>query len=172
DVIHFQSHIVVGRGLAVAGKERGIRIIGTNHVMPENVAQHITIFPRFIIDKIIAAQWRAAARVFGMAEAITSPTRRSADYFEKMTGLRGVHAISNGIDANEYTPSFGPRTENRIVFVGRLDEEKHIDELIAATAKLDPALDVHVDIVGLGEDEHRLKRLAHQHGVEDRVVFH
>src|SRR5690606_21475014 len=28
------------------------------------------------------------------------------------------------------------------------------------------------DIIGLGEDEHRLKRLAQQHGVADRVVFH
>lgn len=38
DVIHFQSHIVVGRGLAKAGKKRGIRVIGTNHTMPENIA--------------------------------------------------------------------------------------------------------------------------------------
>lgn len=172
DVVHFQSHIVIGRGLAVAAKERGIRLIGTNHVMPENVAQHVAILPQFAIDWLIASQWRSAAKVFGAADAVTSPTRRSADYLEKMTGLRGVHAISNGIDTTDYVPDFTPRTENRIVFVGRLDEEKHIDELIEATARLDRALDVKVDIVGVGEDKQRLMRLATQHDVSDRVTFH
>ena len=45
DVVHFQSHIVIGRGLAAAAKEAGIRLIGTNHVMAENIAQHVTILP-------------------------------------------------------------------------------------------------------------------------------
>lgn len=172
DVVHFQSHIVVGAGLAPAAKERGIRLIGTNHVMPENVAQHVTIFPDVIVRRIVAAQWRAASKVFGLADEVTTPTKRSTEYLEKMTGLSGVHSISNGIDASAYVPDFAPRSENRIVFVGRLDEEKHIDELVRATAKLDAALDVHVDIVGVGEDDHRLQRLASELGVADRIVFH
>lgn len=172
DVVHFQSHIVVGRGLAIAAREAGIRLIGTNHTMAENIAQHVTILPPFLLKRLIASQWRAAARVFGMADEVTTPTKRSSDYLEQMTGLTGVHSISNGIDTSFYTPSFEPRTDNRIVFVGRLDEEKHIDELLKATARLDPALDAHVDIVGGGEDEHRLKRIAADLGVNGRVTFH
>jgi len=172
DVVHFQSHIVVGRGLAIAAKEAGIRLIGTNHVMAENVAQHVTILPPPLLRALVRSQWKAAGKVFGMADEVTTPTLRSSEYLEQMTGLTGVHSISNGIDAHDYTPSFEPRTENRIIFVGRLDEEKHIDELLRATALLDPALDVRVDIVGGGEDEHRLKRIAAELGVTDRVVFH
>lgn len=37
DVIHIQSHIIIGRGLAAGGACRRIRIIATNHIMPENV---------------------------------------------------------------------------------------------------------------------------------------
>ena len=37
DVVHFQSHIIVGRGLSIEAEKRGIRIIGTNHFMPENL---------------------------------------------------------------------------------------------------------------------------------------
>jgi glycosyltransferase involved in cell wall biosynthesis len=33
DVVHIQSHIVIGRGLAREARKRGIPIIATNHVM-------------------------------------------------------------------------------------------------------------------------------------------
>ena len=172
DVVHFQSHIIVGRGLAPAAKAHGIRLIGTNHSMAENIAQHVTIFPPFALRWLINSQWKAAAKIFGMADVVTTPTRRSSEYFEKMTGLTDVHSISNGLDAANYVPSYEPRTGNHIVFVGRLDEEKSIHELIQAAARLDRALDFTVDIVGTGEDRPRLERMARDLGISDRVVFH
>ncbi len=171
DVIHFQSHIVVGAGLAPVGKARGIRMVGTNHTMPENVLQHVRIFPQPVLDWITRTQWKAARRVFSLADAITSPTQNSADYFTKMTGLDGVLAISNGIDTTVYTPDFGPKPDNRIVFVGRLDEEKHIDELIQAVKRMDAGLDVQLDIIGGGEMKQKLRDLAASLGVTDRVHF-
>ncbi len=171
DVIHFQSSIVVGAGLAPIGKARGIRMVGTNHTMPENVLQHVTIFPQPMLDWLARTQWKAAARVFGLADEITSPTQRSADYFTKMTGLKNVLAISNGIDTTAYTPDFSPKPDHRIVFVGRLDEEKHIDELIKAVARMDTSLDVQLDIIGGGEMKQKLRELAASLGVTERVHF-
>lgn len=169
DVVHFQSHIVVGAGLAPVAKARGIRLVGTNHTMPENVLQHVTIFPRPVLDWITRTQWKAARRIFSMADAVTSPTKNSADYFTKMTGLTDVLAISNGIDTTAYTPVFERQPDNRVVFVGRLDEEKHIDELIKAVARMDEALDVQLDIVGGGEMKQKLRELAASLGISDRV---
>lgn len=171
DVVHFQSHIMVGRGFAPAAVDRGIRLIGTNHTMPENVAQHVTILPRFAVDRLVAWQWRSARQLFGMADAVTSPTQRSADYFDRMTGLTGTIAISNGIDPAFYHPSFERIPENRIVFVGRLDEEKHIDELIDAVAQLAPSLDATLDIIGMGEMRHRLEQQVARLGLRERVRF-
>lgn len=171
DVVHFQSHIIVGGGLAPAAKAKGIRLIGTNHTMAENIAQHVTILPPPMLRWLIKTQWKAARDVYGLADEVTTPTKRSSAYFEEMTGLTGVHSISNGIDSADYTPNFEPRTEHRIVFVGRLDEEKCIHELLQATAKLDPALDVKVDIIGNGEDLHRLERMSKQLKIDDRVRF-
>ena len=107
-----------------------------------------------------------------MADEVTTPTKRSSDYFEQMTGLTGVHSISNGLDASNYVPSYEPREGNRIIFVGRLDEEKSIHELIQAAAKLDASLGAHVEIIGDGEDRHRLERMARDLGIADRVTFH
>ena len=171
DAIHFQSHIIAGSGLAPVAKKRGIRLIGTNHTMPENVLQHVTILPKPTLDWLARVQWKAAARIFRMADVVTSPTQNSADYFEKMTHLDGVIAISNGIDTSVYTPTFTRHADNRIVYVGRLDEEKHVEELIQAAARMDPALDVQVDIVGGGEVKQKLRELAATLGIADRIHF-
>jgi len=172
DVVHVQSHIVAGRGLFPIARKAGIRLAGTNHTMPENIVQHAPAHtPRWFVDWVVRAQWTSARKLFGMSDVITSPTKSSADYFEEMTGLRDVITVSNGIDTSAYTPDFAPRTGNRIVFVGRLDDEKHIDELLDATARLDPALDVRVDIVGAGEAREKLQAQARELGVADRVHF-
>ncbi len=170
DVVHFQSHIVVGRGLSIEAEKRGIRIIGTNHFMPENMLE-FTLLPKWIQEWATGLAWKAARRTFGRAEAVTSPTRKAADFLEKFTGLRGVHAISCGIDAHNYTPDFSPRTENRILFVGRVTGEKHIDVLLKAISLLPAGLDAKLEIVGGGDQFKNLQHMAEQLGIADRVTF-
>ncbi|WP_454703963.1 glycosyltransferase [Schumannella luteola] len=171
DVIHFQSHIVVGRGLTIEGEKRGIRLIGTNHFMPENILDHAIIIPPFLVRWAIRRAWAAADRSFRRAERVTTPTKKAAEYLEANTSVRGVLAISCGIDAHNYTASFEPRDGNRIVFLGRVVEEKQIDKLIRAVGKLDPALDARLEILGSGDQENRLKSLTHQLGLDSRVSF-
>ncbi|HEU4807806.1 MAG TPA: glycosyltransferase, partial [Homoserinimonas sp.] len=170
DVVHIQSHIVVGRGLARQAKKRGIRVIGTNHFMPENMIEH-TLLPKFLRRTAISIAWNDAAKTFQLCEAVTTPTRKAASFLEAETSVTGVHAISCGINASLYTPSFEPRQGNRIVFVGRVTGEKQIDVLLKAVATLDPELDVQLDIVGGGDQLKELQQLAVQLGIRDRVHF-
>ncbi len=170
DVVHIQSHIVIGRGLARQATLRGIRVIATNHFMPENLLQH-TLIPKFLHKTAIRLAWKDAAKTYHLCEAVTTPTRKGAEFLEAATDLDGVHAISCGINASEYTASFEKKTENRILFVGRVTGEKHIDVLIKAVAKLDPALDVKLDIVGGGDLLHQLTKLASDVGIADRTTF-
>lgn len=171
DVIHFQSHIVIGRGMTIEGVKRGIRIVGTNHFMPENLLDYAYVIPKPLRKAAVRAAWRAADRSFSRAEAVSTPTRKAAEYLEANTSLRGVLAISCGIDADNYSPSMTPRTENLIVFLGRVVEEKQIDKLIRAFALLDPALDAKLEIVGGGDLEGRLRQLAISLGVGGSVTF-
>jgi len=170
DVVHFQSHIIVGRGLSHQAVKRGIRVVGTNHFMPENMLE-FTKLPNSWKAPAVRAAWRAAARSFGRAEAVTTPTRKAADFLEANTKLRGVYAISCGIDAADYTPDFEPRTENLIVFVGRITGEKQLDKLIRAFALLDKSLNAKLELVGGGDQEANLKALATSLGVRHRVHF-
>ncbi|MGX5695300.1 glycosyltransferase [Agromyces soli] len=170
DVVHFQSHIVVGRGLSVEAEKRGIRIIGTNHFMPENMLE-FTLLPKAWQEWAVGLAWKAAGRTFGRAEAVTTPTRKAAQFLEKHTGLTGVHAISCGIDAHKYSPNWEPRTENRIVFVGRVTGEKQIDVLLRAATLLPAELDAKIEIVGGGDQLKNLQHLAAELGIADRVTF-
>lgn len=171
DVVHSQSHIVIGRGLTRVARERGIPVIATNHVMPENILDFTTLPP--LLDKLVLkVAWADAKNTFAMTDAITTPTRRAADFLQNTIDIEGVLPVSCGIDARDYTPDLTPRDANRLVFVGRLTTEKHIDVVLRAIAQLDPALDVTFDIVGGGDQRRNLEQLTHQLGLDDRVTFH
>lgn len=171
DIVHIQSHIVIGRGLARIAHERGIPVIATNHVMAENILDHTTM-PKFIDNLVLKLAWADAKRTFDLVRAITTPTRRAADFLEKTVEVEGVIPVSCGIDRTQYTPVIAPREENRIVFVGRLTAEKQVEVILKAMTKLDPALETTFDIVGGGDQRKQLEHLAEQLGLGDRVVFH
>ena len=171
DVVHIQSHIVIGRGLAYIAHERGIPVIATNHVMAENILDHST-FPKFIDDQILKWAWGDAKRTLDLTRAITTPTRRAADFLESSIDVSGVIPVSCGIDASQYTPVLGAREQNRIIFVGRLTAEKQVEVILQAMTKLDPALGTTFDIVGGGDQRKQLESLAAKLGLADRVTFH
>ncbi|WP_374058508.1 glycosyltransferase [Microbacterium sp. KRD172] len=171
DVVHIQSHIVIGRGLARIAAERGIPIIATNHVMAENILDHTTM-PKFIDDLVLRFAWADAKRTFDLTRAITTPTRRAADFLERTVEVQGVIPISCGIDRTQYTPVLAPRDKNRIIFVGRLNAEKQVEVILQAMTKLDPSLETTFDIVGGGDQRKNLERLTAELGLADRVTFH
>ena len=170
DVVHIQSHIVIGRALAKEAEARGIRIVATNHVMPENVLD-FTLLPKWAERAFIRWAWRDADRVLNKASAVTTPTRRAAAFLENNTAQSDVLAVSCGLRASNYTADLTPRTQNRLVFVGRVTLEKEIDVILRALARVDPALDVTLTIVGDGDQRKNLAKLATELGLDKRVTF-
>ncbi|WP_223622788.1 glycosyltransferase [Microbacterium sp. EST19A] len=171
DVVHIQSHVIIGRGLARIAHQRGIPVIATNHLMADNILDHTTM-PKFIDDLVVKLAWADAERTFALTRAITTPTRRAADFLEKTIDVKGVIPVSCGIDRTQYTPVIAPRDKNRMVFVGRLTAEKQVQVILQAMTKLDPALETTFDIVGGGDQRKQLENLAAQLGLRDRVTFH
>jgi glycosyltransferase involved in cell wall biosynthesis len=171
DVVHIQSHIIIGRGLAREARKRGIPLVATNHVMAENILDFTTL-PDFLDRIFVKLAWADAKRTFALTRAVTTPTRRAADFLESTIDIHGVIPVSCGIDRANYTADLEPRDANRILFVGRLTTEKGIDVVLRAVAQLDPALNATFDIVGGGDQRRNLEQLAGQLGIADRVTFH
>ncbi|MHC2998466.1 glucosyl transferase [Microbacterium sp. HJ5] len=171
DVVHSQSHIVIGRGLTREARKRGIPVVATNHVMAENVLD-FTVLPASWTRYAIKLAWEDAKRTFDMTRAVTTPTRKAAEFLERTIEIENVIPVSCGIDAANYTADLTPRDAHRMVFVGRLTTEKQIDVVLRAMAALDPALNVTFDIVGKGDQRRNLEELTRELGLSDRVTFH
>ena len=87
DVVHIQSHIIIGRGLARETHKRGIPIIATNHVMAENFLD-FTALPPPSTSVLVKLAWEDAMRTFDMTRAVTTPTRKAAEFLERRSTSR------------------------------------------------------------------------------------
>jgi len=172
DVVHIQSHLVVGRYLSKSAMSQGVRLIATNHTMPENLIRYSIFIPGFAEKLAMRWAWADAAKILKRASVITTPTRKAADILEGNTDIRGVLAISCGIDAKEFADAAKVSNAHpRALFVGRLDYEKHIHVLIEAFAALPKSLDAQLELVGDGGERASLERWADELKVKDRVTF-
>ncbi|QZQ57008.1 glycosyltransferase [Curtobacterium sp. TC1] len=170
DVLHIQSHVVIGRGIVPEANARGIRVVATNHFMPENLLEY-TPFGKWTLPLALKIAWSDAAKTYRLADTITTPTNLAADYLRKAIAGQRVLAISCGIDASRYVAREGRPANNDIVFVGRVAPEKNLDVLVRAVALLPGSLAATLTIVGDGEMIPKLTALAKELGLEDRVRF-
>ncbi|WP_410643764.1 glycosyltransferase [Amycolatopsis sp. lyj-346] len=170
DVVHTQAHFLVGRSAVRAATAAGVPVVATNHFMPENLLGYGPL-PRWTHRPLTRLAWRDLVRVFGRATVCTTPTPRAAGLLERHGLNRPVLAISCGVDRAHYAgPPAGPAGARSVLFVGRLDAEKNVHELLQAAVALPP--DVHVELVGDGSERARLEALAARLGLADRVTFH
>jgi glycosyltransferase involved in cell wall biosynthesis len=165
DVVHVQSHFSLGRAVLRAATERGVATVATNHFMPENLLGYAPI-PQRLKAPLARWAWRDLVRVYRQAGVVTAPTPRAVELLDAH-GLPGVaRAISCGIDVDHYAPQ-GDRGTS-VLFVGRLDKEKNVDDLIRAVAA---SPRIHAELVGDGACRRQLTDLANRLGVSGRVRF-
>ncbi len=171
DVVHTNAHMVVGRGVVNAAHRTGRPLVATNHLMPENLIGYSPI-PRPLRRVFHAWAWRDLGRVFGKAQVVTAPTPRAVELLVKHARLVDAVPVSCGIDADRYrTIPHTPGPVPTVLFVGRLDQEKRVDELIRAFAALPAELPGRLEIVGDGARREDWTALAAGLGVGERVRF-
>jgi glycosyltransferase involved in cell wall biosynthesis len=174
DVVHAQAHFVVGRALIRTAARRGVAVVATNHFMPENLFGHTRV-PPVLRATASRLAWRDLGRVYRDAQAVTAPTPRAVRLLRDNGLGRDAVAISCGIDLDCFHRPTPPRPAapdgRTVLFVGRLDEEKRVDELIRATALLDADVRPKLDIVGDGSRRAAWQELADELGLHDRVRF-
>jgi len=174
DVVHIQSHYMIGEHVLYEAVKRGVRIIATNHFMPENLNPFLP-FPQWFKDIIGRVSWKDMGKVMSQADVVTTPTPLAARAMHDHAFLRKVLPLSNGIDSAAYELQPGehiePHAHPTVLFAGRLAEEKHVDVLIEAVGKTPPELNVHLEIVGGGEVRSALEELVRRLGLASRVKF-
>jgi glycosyltransferase involved in cell wall biosynthesis len=167
DLVHVQAHFTVGRALVRAATDRQVPVVATNHFMPENLFGYLRV-PGWLRRGVARLAWRDLARVFGPATVVTAPTPTAVNLLQQQGfGDRAV-AVSCGVDLDRYA-SGGPGDGRTVLFVGRLDEEKRVHELLRALTLLPDR--IRADIVGDGSCRADLTELADRLGIAGRVRF-
>ncbi|WP_397334476.1 glycosyltransferase [Nonomuraea sp. 3-1Str] len=180
DVLHSQGHFVVGRAAIAAARRRGVPVVATNHFMPDNLFQFGHV-PAGLRERAGRLAWRDFNRVFRRADRVTTPTPLAAGLLRDQGFTGDVEPVSCGIDLARFHPHSEPKQWARrlfdlpdrptVLFVGRLDEEKHLGELVRALPHVLNTTDAQVALVGRGNQREVLERLAGRIGVAERVRF-
>lgn len=103
DVVHAQSHFLIGRALIHAARELGVPVLATNHFMPDNLTFYLKL-PERAERALTEWAWRDFAGVFDRADVVTAPTPFAARLAEEK-GVKGpVLTVSNGMDLSRFHP--------------------------------------------------------------------
>jgi 1,2-diacylglycerol 3-alpha-glucosyltransferase len=181
EIIHVHDHYPVSRAIVIEGQKHKIRIIGTNHFMPENLAPYLPLYSKIkrLYDGIL---WHWMLEVYNRLDVATAQSRVAAELV-RIHGLRiPVLPASCGIDLLRFHPD--PKTDwracrarygidtDKIIFlyVGRVDKEKRIDVLLHAMSRLRRE-DIQLVIAGHGSASNEFQSLAKNLGLGDRARF-
>jgi glycosyltransferase involved in cell wall biosynthesis len=103
--------------------------------------------------------------------AATVPTSREIALALGFTSVQAAQSVvPMGVDVQRVISAVGRRcpAPGRFLFVGRLEEKKGLDVLLAALSDLSEATLV---VIGEGRDAERLRGLAGTLGISDRVTW-
>lgn len=178
DIIHIHSPIVLGNiSQILAG---GLRkpVIATNHYLPVNISYALTVDPT--VGKYFSAiTYSYLVHFCNRCDFVTAPTQTALNLLIEHGLKASSRAISNGIDLNKFTP--GPRDTQILqhfklpvdrplaLHVNRLSEEKRIEVLIDAAAKMQT--NGHIALVGSGPADEVLRTQVEQLNLQNRVSF-
>ncbi len=177
DVIHIQDHFVLSKAMVAVNKKLNIPLVATNHFMPENLT---ALFKNKTLKKLIEqSMWSRFTCVFNQATVVTTPTETGACLIRPKL-QREVKAISSGIDLEEFNPlgqnerikqKYGLPDKPILLFVGRLDPEKHVDEILRAAAIALKKIDFCFVVVGKGVQKKMWENLAEELAITADVKF-
>ena len=178
DIIHIHSPVVLGNIAQILAGGLRKPVVATNHYLPINMSRSLTNDP--LIGKHFSnVIYSYLVNFCNRCEYVTAPTMTALKLLYDH-GLRApAKAISNGIDLTKFTPGVPdptirkrfnlPEDKPLILHVNRLSEEKRVNILIDAVAKMHN--NAHVALVSTGPAEQELRAQVAQLTVEDRVSF-
>ncbi len=179
DVVHVHSQLPLGRALTAAARELGLPVVATCSVTPDKLSDQPTASSP-LRRRLSGWAWQDAVRTLNQAGAVTAPTSYAAALLTSAGVREPVLTVSSGVDLTHFHPAADGgrfrRTHNltaspTLVCVGQLVPDKHIDELIEATAALRARWDVQLVVIGEGPDRAQLEALAAIRGVSASVTF-
>jgi glycosyltransferase involved in cell wall biosynthesis len=177
DIIHIQDHFLISKAVVDVNRDLKIPIIGTNHLMSENFTAFLSC--EYLKKRFENFLWKGFSRVFNQVDLVTTPSETGARLIRPKLKVN-VIALSNGVSLDKFNPSgdsrkirvkYGIPDKPVLLYVGRLDPEKHIEEILKSVAAAVEKIDFRFVIVGKGTRKAALEQLTRNLGITDKVIF-
>ena len=181
DIVHIQDHYFLSRNAVITARRFGIKCVGTNHFMPENLAPYVPGISRIkpVFNWVL---WHWMRETYDRLDAVACPSGTAARILRSVRVRPPVFPISCGgnthffhpdpsVDRSAWRARYGIDPQKTIFFfVGRVDREKRLDVLLRAAALLKRE-DFQVVIGGKGAYLKKLIALSNQLGLGAKVHF-
>lgn len=178
DVVHIQEPGALGIAALILSKMYKIPVVGAMHFSMEQILRMASPLVRPLSVPAMTLYIRL---VYPRYTAIMMPTVTVTKDLARLIGHpERIHAVSNGIETNIYTPRNGSTGALRkkytldsnatyYIYIGRLDPDKNIETILRALAKTPQA--IRLIIAGLGAEKVALKELAVSLRITDRITW-
>ena len=163
DVIHAHVSFPAGEVAMRLSRESGIPYLITEHMGPFPF-RHLLRRGELVPE--VREPLRAAARVTAVSRALARAIRERA-------GVEAV-VVPNGVDGDWFSPAPGPLARHEgytFLSVSSLTPAKGVGDLLAAFARLGPAVPARLRVVGAGTHAAEFRALAGRLGVAARVTW-
>ncbi|MGA9855570.1 MAG: glycosyltransferase [Gammaproteobacteria bacterium] len=178
DIVHTHSFLGVGLEGLWSARRFGVPVVGTNHW----AMSAFDMYAPLARGAFRLVSSNAVVRYYQCCDYVTGPSNFTIEDM-RTTGLsKPCKVISNPIDTNIFHKISGAEKQRlkarlglgaaTIIYAGRLAPEKRIDLLMHAVARTRISLpEISLVLAGHGSSREKLKALAHELGINQRVYF-
>ena len=185
EIIHTHTEFPLGIFGRTLAHELGIPHVHTYHTIYEDYTHFIVKFGS--LDTVAKAATRVMSRVFcNSANEVIVPTQKVKDLLLSYKVERPIHILPTGIEIDRFNPKIYRRAditrerkrigllpEDRVLLnIGRVSEEKSLDEVIRYSAGLlRQDKNLKLVFIGNGPELEEYKALAAELKLSDQVIF-
>src|SRR6266498_1748051 len=179
NVVHIQSQFFIPKLVLDIAEELNIAAVGTNHFVPENAMPYIPV-PKAIVPFIERLLWKQVHWIYKKCDLVTSPTQTAVNFLVKSGFPKPVYPVSNGITLERFSrehangqirEKYHLPVKRILLYVGRVDAEKHIEVVVKALPAVLAKVDLHFVVAGRGNQEEKLINLAKDLHVGNNVTL-
>jgi len=148
DIVHIQDHYSLGRNAAITAQRLGVKRVGTNHFMPENLAPYVPVLSQSqpVFNWVL---WKWMSETYNRLKCHSRTVRTAAGC--RSAGLRPpVFPISCGVNTDLFRPTrpwtfawrtrYGINPDKIVLFLRRSGGQgKRLDVLLRALRLMDRA---------------------------------
>lgn len=185
DIVHNTTPWLVGRAMNHGARRLHIPTLATHHTLLDDPTNIEYILKSKRLSEVAQnAAWKIVFDPFyELTWMTTAPSEHTCNQIRSKIPTMDTRFISNGIDISKFDED-RPRLplpeqvkpeylgRNTFIYVGRLGNEKRLDETVKAFIKVwEKHKEAQLVIIGRGPEESELKRIVAESHAEDAIHF-